>query len=80
MILTVFMMQLVMSSSSCAVLVAGPPAICMPKPKIIAATIRGRIALRLRSSVKSGLVKKLIIISATPSVEPTSPSVTTYVP
>ena len=73
MILKVFMMQLVMSSSSCAVLVCAPPAICTPKPKIIAAIISGSIALRLHSSAKSGLVKKLIIMSATPRVTPTSP-------
>ena len=52
----------------------------MPKPNRTAATISGRIALRLNSSVKSGLVKKLMIISARPSVSPTSPSTTVYAP
>ena len=80
MILKVFMMQLVMSSSSCAVLVCAPPAICTPKPKRTAATMSGRIALRLQSSVKSGFVKKLTIMSATPSVPPTSPSIIAYSP
>ena len=72
---TVFMMQPVMSSRSFAVLVSGPPFIWMPKPKMTAATISGRMALRLSSSVKSGLVKKFTIISPKPSVSPISPSV-----
>ena len=80
MILNVFMMQFVTSSSSFAVFVSAPPAICTPKPNRTAATISGRIALRLNSSVKSGLVKKLTIISATPSVPPTSPSIIAYSP
>ena len=42
-------------------MVSLPPAIWTPKPKRIAATIRGRMALRLNSSVKSGLVKKLMM-------------------
>ena len=72
---TVFMMQPVISSSSCAVFVSGPPFIWMPKPNSTAATISGRMALRLSSSMKSGLVKKLTIMSPKPSVSPTSPSV-----
>ena len=40
----------------------------------------GRMALRLNSSVKSGFVKKLTIMSATPSVPPTSPSIIAYSP
>ena len=80
MILNVFMMQFVTSSSSFAVLVSAPPAACTPKPNSTAATISGRMALRLQSSVKSGLVKKLTIMSATPSVPPTSPSIRSYSP
>ena len=38
------------------------------------------MALRLNSSVKSGFVKKLTIMSATPSVPPTSPSIIAYSP
>ena len=72
---TVFMMQPVMSSSNCAVLVSGPPFIWTPKPKMTAAMISGRMALRLSSSMKSGLVKKLTIMSPKPSVSPISPSV-----
>ena len=75
MILNVFMMQFVTSSRSFAVFVSAPPAIWMPKPKRIAATMSGRMARRLQSSVKSGFVKKLMIMSATPSVPPTSPSI-----
>ena len=74
------MMQLVMSSISFAVLVSGPPAICTPKPNRTADTIKGKIARRLNSSVKSGLVKKLTIISVMPNVSPISPSVTVYCP
>ena len=80
MILNVFMMQFVTSSSSFAVFVSAPPAICTPKPNRIAATMSGRMALRLKSSVKSGFVKKLTIMSATPSVPPTSPSIIAYSP
>ena len=80
MILNVFMMQFVTSSSSFAVFVSAPPAIWMPKPNRIAATMSGRMALRLNSSVKSGFVKKLTIMSATPSVPPTSPSINSYSP
>ena len=80
MILNVFMMQFVTSSSSCAVFVCAPPAICTPKPNRTAATMSGRMARRLQSSVKSGFVKKLTIISATPSVPPTSPSTIAYSP
>ena len=79
MILNVFMMQFVTSSSSFAVFVSAPP-IGMPKPNRIAATMSGRMALRLNSSVKSGFVKKLTIMSATPSVPPTSPSTSAYSP
>ena len=78
--LTTFMMQLVISASSLAVMVFLPPAIWMPKPHRTAKTIRGRMALRLHSSTKSGLVKKLIIMSATPRVSPTSPAVASYWP
>ena len=38
------------------------------------------MARRLNSSVKSGFVKKLTIMSATPSVPPTSPSIIAYSP
>ena len=46
----------------------------MPKPNSTAATIRGRIARRLSSSMKSGFVKKFTIISPKPSASPISPS------
>ena len=75
---TVFIMQLVMSESSWAVLVAGPPDIWTPKPNSTAATIRGRMARRLSSSIKSDFVKKFTIMSPKPSVSPTSPSTTVY--
>ena len=71
---TVFMMQPVISSSTCAVFVSGPPFIWMPKPNSTAATIRGRMARRLSSSAKSGFVKKFTIMSPKPSASPTSPS------
>ena len=63
MIFTAFITQLVRSCSRTAVLVLGPPFICTAKPKIMAATIRGRIARLLHNSVKSGLVKKFTISS-----------------
>ena len=68
MILTAFMMQLVRSSSSWAVLVLGPPLSWTPKPKITAMTIRGRMALRLSRPEKSETVKKLTTMSARPRV------------
>ena len=80
MIFTTFIMQPVRSSSSLAVMVFLPPDIWMPKPNKMAKTIRGRMAFRLHSSGKSGLVKKLMIISARPRVEPTVPSVISYLP
>ena len=80
MILTTFMMQPVTSSRSFAVMVFLPPDIWMPKPQRMAKMIRGRMARRDHSSIKSGLVKKLTIMSATPRVSPTSPSVTVYWP
>ena len=57
----VFIRQAFTSARIFAVRVSRPPLSWTPKPNRIAATIRGRIALRLNSSIKSGLVKKLMI-------------------
>ena len=57
----VFIRQAFTSASIFAVAHSRPPFSWTPKPNRIAATISGRIALRLNSSVKSGLVKKLMI-------------------
>ena len=51
----------VRSLSSSATRDSRPPHIWIPKPKMIAATISGRMARRLQSSVKSGFVKKLMM-------------------
>ena len=59
-------MQSVTLARILAVRVSLPPDFCTPKPKRIAKTMRGRIALRLKSSKKSGFVKKFTSISATP--------------
>ena len=59
-------MQFVTSARIFAVRVSLPPEDCTPKPNRTAKTIRGRIALRLSSSKKSGLVKKFTSISAKP--------------
>ena len=66
MILTVFMRALVISARPFAVRVSGPPLSCTPKPNRMAKMMSGRIALRLKSSLKSGFVKKFTIISAKP--------------
>ena len=74
MIFTTFMRTAVRLSKNLATMLSLPPVIWMPKPKKTAAMISGRIALRLHSSPKSGLVKKFMIMSVTLSVELTSPS------
>ncbi len=61
--LMTFMRTLVISSSSFATLVSGPPHICTPKPKKMPAMMSWRMERRLHSSGKSDLVKKPTIIS-----------------
>ena len=61
--LITFMSTLVISSSSPATFVSGPPHICTPKPKKMPAMISCRMERRLQSSGKSDLVKKPTIIS-----------------
>ena len=63
--LMTFMRTLVISSSSFATFVSGPPHICTPKPKKMPAMISCRIERRLHSSGKSGLVKKPTIMAPT---------------
>ncbi len=58
-----FISTLVISSSSAATLVSGPPHIWTPKPKKMPATISCRMERRLHSSGKSDLVKKPTISS-----------------
>ena len=53
-----------------------PPQMDTPKPKIIEATIRGSILLRLKSSGKSLTVRKLTISSPTVLGSPTSSAAT----
>ena len=79
MIFTALSIQSVRLDSSLATGVSAPPAHCTAKPKMIAATIRGSMALRLHSAVKSGTVKKFTIISAADTL-PTSPSGGSYAP
>ena len=55
---------------------SGPPQMDTPKPKIIEATIRGSILLRLKSSGKSLTVRKLTISSPTVLGSPTSSAAT----
>ena len=58
-----FISTFVISSSSPATLVLGPPHICTPKPKKMPAMISCRMERRLQSSGKSGLVKKPTIMA-----------------
>ena len=74
MICTALRMQAVMSSRSLAVMVLEPPCIWIPKPTMTAKTMRGRMARRLSSSTKSGLVKKFTSISPMPMTLPASAS------